>query len=100
MHRRVAPLGVRRKRLPRTLWRPALPDGDDVAARRLGAPTTRKRFGRRLARCGYGKELDDLGDKSLCELLQNGNGGIFETAFEAADIRSVDPGIRSKSFLR
>jgi hypothetical protein len=91
--RRHRPLSAR-------LGSPALPHASNFTAERLGTPTSREWFGRRLTRRGYGKELDDLGNKSVREFLQNGNGRIFETAFEATDVGAVDPGIRGKSFLR
>jgi hypothetical protein len=65
----------------------------------LRPATTPKRFRWGLVGSRHDEELDDLGIEGIRQLLEYGDGRIFQPTFEAAYIGSIDTGIGGKSLL-
>ena len=61
--------------------------------------TTPKWLRRRLAWGRHDEKLDDLGIEGVRQLLEDGNGRVFQPTFEAAYIGSIDTGVGGKSLL-
>ena len=61
--------------------------------------TAPKRFRQGLVGSWHDEEIDDLGIEGIRQLLEDGNGRVFQTTFEAAHIGSIDTGVGGKSLL-
>ena len=62
-------------------------------------PAARQRGGEFLARPGRHEECADVAFQSCGQPFQHGDGWVFDTSFEAADIGPVDAGINGKVLL-
>src|SRR6266446_10112208 len=61
--------------------------------------TTPKWFRWGLVRSRHDEELDDLRVEGIRQLLEDGDGRVFQPTFEAAYIGSIDSGVGGKSLL-
>ncbi len=61
--------------------------------------TTAKWFRWGLVGSRHDEELDDVRIEGIRQLLEDGNGRVFQATFEAAYIGSVDTGVGGKSLL-
>jgi hypothetical protein len=83
---------------PITLWLSA--SGGKYAKLFSRPPPARQWLRERLTGNGFYKKLKDFDVKRLCQLIQNGNGWILQSAFETANVRPVDLCIDGQVFLR
>ena len=72
-----------------------------VALKRLSLrpATATKWLRQRLAWGRHDEELDDLRIEGIRQLLEDGDGRVFQPTFEAAYIGSIDTGVGGKSLL-